>query len=185
VIEGNVMRKTWLVIPVVLLSVAPLAAQQPPSGGAVRPISFWAVAQTGEHPGPAYVLLPSNPAAPPANEVRPQPANGGHAPAAVLAVPVAAQPAPQHGCAGGHCGERQPCDWEHFRAWLCYHSLRGCCHCRGSCGCSCSVPLYAYFWGECAEGRKYDLPPCAYEHQGPHLFQHMCQDLRAACGGGH
>src|SRR5262245_61324325 len=152
------MRKTWLVIPVVLLSVAPLAAQQP---APVRAVGSWAVAPAGEAPAgqtaasapAAYVLLPNNAAALPDG---PQ-VNGGHAPLAVMAVPVVVQPQPapqpppppqKPGCAGGHCGERQPCDWEHFREWLCYRSLRGTCSQRASCGCNCYVPLYVYFWGQ-------------------------------------
>jgi hypothetical protein len=182
------MRKTCFVIAAVLLGGGPLAAQQ--KAAPAQPAT-WAVAYTAGSPktagasGTTYVLLPT--AAPP-----------GNAAGLVLAVPVAAQPAPQPAppppacanghCAGGHCAEHQTCDWEHVRAWLCYRSLQGGCPKKGgSCGCNCSVPLYVYFLHECKEGRKFEPPPCAHVKEPPHLFHAMIGDARAmfrSCGSG-
>lgn len=176
--EGNVMRKTWPVIAVVLLCASPLAAQQ--RSAPAKPVSLWATAQTAEpalaSSGTTYVLLPANPSAS-------GPAVPTNAQVTHVAVPVAQpQPAPPPATAPA-CGQgcaRKSFDWEHFRDWLCYRSLRGCSK-KGSCGCNCSVPLYVYFLRECKEGRKFDLPPCAHEKEPPHLFRSMLDHARSGC----
>src|SRR5262249_51412841 len=79
-------------------------------------------------------------------------------------------------------------DCKHLCEWLCYQPIKGGCPKGGACGCSCSVPLYAYWWKECKEGRTYELPPCVAEKQNRpsvlhSLFQDGCSRLRSVGSG--
>lgn len=187
------MRKTWIVLAVVLLGGAPLAAQ--PAQWSVGRVGDAQAARANAPPGTTYILLvaqpPANHAAPPAALAPPVvnlPApvvnapvvNAPAGPPAVIGAPVTA-PCASGNCASGNCAARREIDWDRLREWLCYRSPRGGCSKKGSCGCNCSVPLYAYYLHECREGRKHELPPCVADAQKepPHVFRRMLGDARS------